>query len=1140
MQRSSRTLFQFVCCLCVLGCFYPVSAQTKDPRELMQGAAEDYKNRQFDSSKQKLRQVLQIAPNYPEACIYMGLISYYDPNSSYLQAGEWWAKGILGGGKFPENDKEVGKIVPEVTRKLFVLGKKLSQQENYSDAWRCFDIVKTLGDSTYSVLLKEQFKFIDQTLKSKRGAQIKSLLEDGRKCIAEKDWRGAHYKFEEVKRLDPGNGEVKKSLLLIEGINKLKSQNFNEAMQHLKDFLTIDSSYVLALQCTLMVNQLVSADQERDKTIAMAKFQSGWQFADSIFSVADRDTLRKTLTARLEPFLTFIEGEREQIVSANAGKQYKNALKRVITLDSLATAYDAITGDSVKARLDLLTLRNHAQDGLEKDRKLALFKTAIGIFVFTVIVLIIFFKHQSLLLWLAEVCLQKKIYLFGYRLYKTLYRQFPSTRRQICQTLAENYLEIRNNDSAASIFAGIFPFECYPNRETDNSDCDAMTLQRAITRLQLQRRRLTEPQAEEISELHSEILRELGKKTERKVYVGFYDAYDPAEAGEVKADDYRVYHANILKLLQVNAWQDLTKIDDVLAETPRASIQKTEVPAQIKDIAAALRKYELADNAKDRLHFLTAGLNAIEAANQVAYAQLSGTEREIFSEIFLRWRGILAQEMDDWRGRANIVGKWMAEKLRMDQSNKIRLEIENRGMGLAEEIDISLSGTEFLTNGKQSQHLELLKAEEKAVMEFDVQLQFEKLRRQREIRIPFLITYSDSRKEVNRYEDAGTFGFFAPSYVAIKENPYIAGKPVKERRMFFGRSDVFDFIRRNIERNVILINGDRRTGKTSLLYQLAEPKAISPDYVFVLIDMMSIAGTNAAGMLLALMQETRRALVRFGVTLAEPVRERFSSDPYNAFNEYAEMIELVSGNKTIVLMFDEFENLQEKINRGQLTEEIFDYLRSIMEHKDFKFILIGTYRTEKLTSSYWSIFTQIAVRHSIGKLDLDSAKKLIVEPVKDYVQFDEFAIDRIIKLNSCHPYFIQVLCNFLIEHLITNRKNSVSASDVEDVIEETVTGCSSHLMDIYRSCTEDEKITLSAAAEICEEGGGVSRGQIEKKLRAAGHQWSETRLAEALAKTMERQVLKWDRESNAYGFDIDLVRRWIYKNKALNLLIREK
>jgi hypothetical protein len=55
-------------------------------------------------------------------------------------------------------------------------------------------------------------------------------------------------------------------------------------------------------------------------------------------------------------------------------------------------------------------------------------------------------------------------------------------------------------------------------------------------------------------------------------------------------------------------------------------------------------------------------------------------------------------------------------------------------------------------------------------------------------------------------------------------NPYIAGAPVTETKMFFGREDVFDWIERSLTGryadHILVIHGQRRVGKTSVLKQL--------------------------------------------------------------------------------------------------------------------------------------------------------------------------------------------------------------------------------------------------------------------------------------------------------------------------------
>ena len=56
--------------------------------------------------------------------------------------------------------------------------------------------------------------------------------------------------------------------------------------------------------------------------------------------------------------------------------------------------------------------------------------------------------------------------------------------------------------------------------------------------------------------------------------------------------------------------------------------------------------------------------------------------------------------------------------------------------------------------------------------------------------------------------------------------PYVTGTPLRSGEMFVGRKDVFDFVQEHLlgayQNNVIVLHGQRRTGKTSILYRLQE------------------------------------------------------------------------------------------------------------------------------------------------------------------------------------------------------------------------------------------------------------------------------------------------------------------------------
>ena len=93
-------------------------------------------------------------------------------------------------------------------------------------------------------------------------------------------------------------------------------------------------------------------------------------------------------------------------------------------------------------------------------------------------------------------------------------------------------------------------------------------------------------------------------------------------------------------------------------------------------------------------------------------------------------------------------------------------------------------------------------------------------------------------------------------------NPYIAGNPVTGSEMFFGREDVFQFIRQTLigqhRDNVIVLYGQRRTGKTSVLYQMRSH--VDARYLCIFMDMHGFALEGLGGFLWDLANHILRIL----------------------------------------------------------------------------------------------------------------------------------------------------------------------------------------------------------------------------------------------------------------------------------------
>ncbi len=141
-------------------------------------------------------------------------------------------------------------------------------------------------------------------------------------------------------------------------------------------------------------------------------------------------------------------------------------------------------------------------------------------------------------------------------------------------------------------------------------------------------------------------------------------------------------------------------------------------------------------------------------------------------------------------------------------------------------------------------------------------------------------------------------------------NPYITGRPVAAREMFFGRQDVFEFVRRNLisqyQDNAIVLYGAPRTGKTSVLKQMHHN--LGQSHVCVYIDLEGMALDGIGKFLWQVADAIWRTLQAEKIKLEQPLALEFTreQDPRHYFAEvFLKRVEEVLRERRLLLMFDE-------------------------------------------------------------------------------------------------------------------------------------------------------------------------------------------------------------------------------------------
>jgi AAA domain len=369
--------------------------------------------------------------------------------------------------------------------------------------------------------------------------------------------------------------------------------------------------------------------------------------------------------------------------------------------------------------------------------------------------------------------------------------------------------------------------------------------------------------------------------------------------------------------------------------------------------------------------------------------------------------------------------------------------------------------------------------------------------------------------------------------------PYVTGTPLRSGEMFVGRQDVFDFVGEHLlgtyQNNVIVLHGQRRTGKTSILYRLQE--VLAGTHIAVLVDMQGKAARGMADFLYALSDDIAYALENHNppIVVELPDRAEFETAPEFTFrSRFLRSVVAAldqAGSLNLLLMFDEFEDLEKRVEDGRLEPEVFPFLRNLMQHEPrLDFIFSGTHKLEELGAEYWSILFNIAVYKRITFLSPDDVRSLVTAPVAPYgLAYDPLALERIIQVTAGHPYFAQVVCHEMVAYHNETRRNYLTASCVDQALERIVERGEAHFNYIWSGATPNEQRVMLAATDLLPDpDAGATPTQIAAELARKGYTLSEEAFTRALAHLQAKDILaRSGPQSSLYRFKIDLIRRWI-------------
>ena len=98
-------------------------------------------------------------------------------------------------------------------------------------------------------------------------------------------------------------------------------------------------------------------------------------------------------------------------------------------------------------------------------------------------------------------------------------------------------------------------------------------------------------------------------------------------------------------------------------------------------------------------------------------------------------------------------------------------------------------------------------------------------------------------------------------------NPYVSGNPLKDQAQFFGREDIMRDVMqmlRHPEEKAIVLFGQRRIGKTTILLQLVQRLSAEGEFTPVFFDLQDQASLPLEDVLFKLAQTIAASLKSAG------------------------------------------------------------------------------------------------------------------------------------------------------------------------------------------------------------------------------------------------------------------------------------
>jgi hypothetical protein len=377
-------------------------------------------------------------------------------------------------------------------------------------------------------------------------------------------------------------------------------------------------------------------------------------------------------------------------------------------------------------------------------------------------------------------------------------------------------------------------------------------------------------------------------------------------------------------------------------------------------------------------------------------------------------------------------------------------------------------------------------------------------------------------------------------------NPYDPALPTDDPAHFYGREDVFAFIRQQliVERRAsgMALIGRRGSGKTSILLQLRNH--LDSRTLTAYVDLGGIAYADGETLLPVIADAARAALDAAGISTY-----RLPTTPDNLpaaelekwFAEtYLEVtLSALRGGRRLIFLFDDVSALLDALEKLQVSTHLPAFLSNLLA-ADERLDMIFTVSSADETRLEGFAPLLDPNRHKrIGYLEPEACEALSREPVAPFYQWEDDALQAMLALAGGSPYLLHALNRHIFERSLSrDHVGLINLADVKAILPAVLQEVEQHLRALWTSVTPPEQQVLFGLATLTEQSGRrlIRPEELTAWLTRETDSLVDETLLGATLRRLEYAEFVRPHASRRYSLSSGLFQQWVILNGSAPLL----